>query len=60
MGARNRVEIGLSYSLARLYVGWRNCLFGIGIDFWATYKFKNSGSVCAGEKEGKRVLEISY
>jgi hypothetical protein len=44
MGARHRVGIGLSYRPAGLhYIGWRNSF--LGIDSWAPYTFKNTGSV---------------
>jgi hypothetical protein len=37
MGARNRIEIGLSYRPARLH-GWRN--FFLGIDSWVHKRLK--------------------
>ncbi len=43
MGARNRVEIWLSYRSARLHIGWRNWF--LVIDSCPPLKLKNSGSV---------------
>ncbi len=42
MGARNRVEIGLSHRPARNHIGGRKWF--LGIDSWDPEKFRNSGS----------------
>jgi hypothetical protein len=43
MGAGNQVGIGLSYTGPPGCTAWRNWFNGI--DSWAHYKFKNSGTV---------------